>query len=83
MTDQEIDILCEVMHIAYEDAAAGQGWETNKKTMRTAVKALLDSLDPVRMVIAGDGHMSMVVGVSLSDELRIKHGIPITRIGEP
>lgn len=50
----EIERLCEVMHDAYERAAAGLGWETqaasrkpwadvpeaNKATMRVAVRAL-------------------------------------------
>jgi hypothetical protein len=50
----EIERLCEVMHDAYERAAAGLGWETqtasrkpwadvpeaNKATMRAAVRAL-------------------------------------------
>ena len=50
----EIERLCEVMHDAYEAAAAGNGWETqaasrkpwrdvpeaNKATMRVAVRAL-------------------------------------------
>lgn len=51
----EIERLCEVMHDAYEEAAAKVGWETqarsrvpwsnvpeaNKATMRVAVRALL------------------------------------------
>lgn len=54
----QIEHLCEVMHDAYEKAAAGNGWETqqasrkpwadvpeaNKATMRAAVAALLDDL---------------------------------------
>lgn len=54
----KIDKYCEVMHDAYEKAAVGAGWETNsasrkpwadvpesnKKTMRAAVSALLDYL---------------------------------------
>ncbi len=53
-----VEHLCEVMHDAYEKAAVGAGWETqkasrkpwsdvpeaNKETMRAAVKALLDEL---------------------------------------
>lgn len=55
----ELDRLCEVMHDAYEKAAAGAGWETqersrkpwadvpeaNKVTMRAAVLALLQDLN--------------------------------------
>lgn len=51
----EVERLCEVMHDAYEQAAAGAGWETqqasrkpwadvpepNRVTMRAAVRALL------------------------------------------
>lgn len=58
--DPLIEAACEVMHIAYEDAAAEEGWETqqasrkpwsevpeaNKATMRVAVKALVDFLHP-------------------------------------
>lgn len=54
-----VEHLCEVMHDAYEKAAIGAGWETqkasrkpwadvpeaNKETMRAAVIALLDELD--------------------------------------
>lgn len=53
-----IELLCEVMHDAYEQAALGAGWETqqasrkpwaevppaNQATMRAAVEALLDFL---------------------------------------
>lgn len=56
-----VDELCEVMHDAYEKAAAGAGWvtnpasrkpwadvpEANKQTMRVAVQALLDRLELV------------------------------------
>lgn len=57
--DEEfIENCCEVMHDAYEKAAAGAGWETNpasrkpwvdvpeanKVTMRAAVGALLEYL---------------------------------------
>lgn len=52
-----VEFYCEVMHDAYEAAAAGAGWETqqasrkpwsdvpepNKATMRAAVRALLDA----------------------------------------
>ena len=52
--DEEIEIACEVMHDAYEKAAVGAGWETqkasrkawadvpeaNKVTMRAAVSAV-------------------------------------------
>lgn len=55
---EQIDHLCEVMHDAYEKAAAGAGWETqeasrkpwadvpeaNKTTMRAAVAALLEEV---------------------------------------
>ena len=51
----EVERLCEAMHVAYERAAAGAGWETqqasrkpwadvpepNRVTMRAAVRALL------------------------------------------
>lgn len=54
-TDQLVEEACEVMHDAYEKAAVGAGWETqkasrkpwadvpdaNKATMRAAVTALL------------------------------------------
>lgn len=54
-----VERACEIMHDAYEKAAAGAGWETNpasrkpwadvpeanKTTMRVAVGALLDWLD--------------------------------------
>lgn len=54
--DDEVERLCEVMHDAYETAAAGAGWETqessrkpwadvpepNRITMRAAVRALLE-----------------------------------------
>ncbi|GAB3251021.1 hypothetical protein [Kineosporia babensis] len=54
-----LEHLCEVMHDAYEKAAAGNGWETqaasrkpwtdvpeaNKATMRAAVTALLKELE--------------------------------------
>ncbi len=57
-SEQRIEHLCEVMHDAYERAAAGAGWETqeasrkpwaqvpeaNKVTMRAAVRALLDEI---------------------------------------
>lgn len=57
-TDTEVERLCEVMHDAYEQAAIGAGWETqkasrkpwsdvpeaNKATMRVAVRALLQSV---------------------------------------
>lgn len=53
-----VEVLCEVMHDAYEAAAATAGWETqersrkpwadvpeaNKATMRVAVRALLAAL---------------------------------------
>jgi hypothetical protein len=53
-----LEWACELMHDAYEAAAAGAGWETNpasrkpwadvpepnKVTMRAAVSALLDAL---------------------------------------
>lgn len=56
---QRIEAACEVMHDAYEKAALGAGWETqkasrkpwadvpeaNKVTMRAAVAALLDWLE--------------------------------------
>lgn len=55
-----IEHLCEVMHDAYEKAAANNSWETqeasrkpwadvpeaNKATMREAVDALLDEITP-------------------------------------
>lgn len=55
---EQVDRLCEVMHDAYEEAAAKAGWETqersrkpwadvpeaNKATMRAAVTALLHHL---------------------------------------
>ena len=55
----DLDRLCEVMHDAYEAAAAQSGWETqrrsrvpwadvpeaNKATMRAAVTALLNHLE--------------------------------------
>lgn len=58
MTDR-VENLCGVMHDAYEQAAVGAGWETqkasrkpwadvpeaNKATMRAAVQALLNELD--------------------------------------
>lgn len=54
--DVDVEAACEVMHDAYEAAAAGAGWETNpesrkpwaevpeanKETMRAAVRALLE-----------------------------------------
>lgn len=54
-----VERACEVMHDAYEKAADFHGWETNpasrkpwadvpesnKATMRAAVRALLDHLD--------------------------------------
>ena len=54
----DVELLCEVMHDAYERAAVGAGWETqqasrkpwatvpeaNKITMRAAVTALLVDL---------------------------------------
>jgi hypothetical protein len=57
---QLVDEACEVMHDAYEAAAVSNGWETqkrsrvpwadvpeaNKQTMRAAVSALLDWLEP-------------------------------------
>ncbi len=57
-TDGAIEVLCEVMHDAYEAAAVKTGWETqersraawadvpeaNKETMRAAVVALLERL---------------------------------------
>ena len=56
---QRLERLCEVMHDAYEQAAAGEGWatnpasrkpwkdvpEANKRTMRIAVRALLSALE--------------------------------------
>lgn len=60
VSEQElIEECCIVMHDAYEQAAAGAGWETNpasrkpwvdvpeanKVTMRAAVRALLVHLD--------------------------------------
>lgn len=56
MSDAQIERACEIMHDAYEKAAAEAGWETqkrsrvpwadvpeaNKKTMRAAVRALLE-----------------------------------------
>jgi hypothetical protein len=63
VSDQDlIERLCERMHDAYEAAAAREGWKTqdasrvpwatvpeaNKRTMRAAVKALLDALDEER-----------------------------------
>lgn len=55
---QSLEYLCELMHDAYEVAAADEGWETqaasrkpwsevpeaNKATMRAAVAALLKEL---------------------------------------
>lgn len=32
MDEAKIEIICEVMHIAYEDAARESGWETNPKS---------------------------------------------------
>ena len=60
----EIEWLCEVMHDAYEIAAAGAGWETqaasrrpwddvpepNKVAMRAAVAAMLDALVGARWI---------------------------------
>jgi hypothetical protein len=57
--DRLVEEACEVMHLAYEQAALGAGWETNpesrkpwadvpeanKVTMRSAVIALLGWLD--------------------------------------
>lgn len=57
--DERIERACEVMHDAYERAAADEGWETqersrkpwpdvpeaNKATMRAAVRALIEHLD--------------------------------------
>lgn len=60
MADKDrIEYLCEVMHDAYEQAAVGAGWETqkasrkpwadvpeaNKVTMRAAVTALVNELE--------------------------------------
>lgn len=56
--DAEVERLCEVMHDAYESAAQVVGWETqtrsrkpwdmvpeaNKRTMRVAVRTLLEAL---------------------------------------
>ena len=57
--DARVEHLCEVMHDAYEAAAAQTGWETqarsrkpwacvpeaNKATMRAAVRALLAEIE--------------------------------------
>ena len=59
--EEYIENCCEVMHDAYEKAAAGAGWETNpasrkpwadvpeanKVTMRAAVGALLEYVDVI------------------------------------
>lgn len=56
-TDAEVERSCEIMHDAYEAAAASEGWETqeasrkpwvdvpeaNKRTMRYAVRTLLEA----------------------------------------
>lgn len=61
-TDAEIEELCEVMHDTYEQAAVSEGWETqersrkpwadvpeaNKRTMRVAVRAVLEAVREVR-----------------------------------
>ena len=58
----DIEKACEIMHDAYEKAAVGAGWETqkssrkpwadvpepNKVTMRAAVGALLESIEKER-----------------------------------
>ena len=58
-TDALIEHYCEVMHDAYEEAAVGAGWETNpesrvawadvpesnKETMRAAVRALVKEIE--------------------------------------
>lgn len=55
-----VEVICEVMHNAYEVAAVVSGWETNaasrkpwrevpeanQETMRAAVRAILTSTDP-------------------------------------
>lgn len=56
-----VERSCEVMHDAYERAAAENGWSTqepwadvpeeNKATMRTAVAALIDSLVPPAIIL--------------------------------
>lgn len=59
--DALVERLCEVMHDAYEQAAAQEGWvtqeasrkpwssvpEANRRTMRAAVRAMLDALAAV------------------------------------
>ena len=59
VSDEKVEAACEVMHIAYEKAAVGAGWETNpasrkpwadvpesnKETMRAAVRALIEWLE--------------------------------------
>lgn len=64
MEDSELEYYCEVMHDAYEEAAVGAGWETNEKsrkpwadvpesnkaTMRVAVRALISSLDMTGLI---------------------------------
>jgi hypothetical protein len=58
ITPELIETLCEIQHDAYEGAATREGWatqeasrkpwsdvpEANKRTMRAAVRALLESL---------------------------------------
>lgn len=65
--EDRVEHLCEVMHDAYERAAAGAGWETqeasrkpwaevpeaNKVTMRAAVGALLSELGDPDIVTPG------------------------------
>jgi hypothetical protein len=64
ITDEEVELACEIMHDAYEAAALEAGWQTqtasrkpwdevpeaNKVTMRAAIRALL-----VARLAAGEG----------------------------
>lgn len=57
VTEEQVEAMCEVMHDAYERAAASEGWETqersrkpwaevpeaNRRTMRVAVRAVLEA----------------------------------------
>lgn len=60
--EEMVEQACEVMHDAYEAAALAEGWETqarsrvpwpdvpeaNKRTMRAAVRALVEAIDDRR-----------------------------------
>lgn len=80
-TDEYLEAACEIMHDAYERAAAGAGWETNlasrkpwadvpeanKVTMRAAVQALLDwQEEPKRL----PPDLSWVTSARVTDDIR-------------